>query len=170
MKKFLYLVSVVLIIAGGLALVGANFASKTVHDQLSEQHIYFPATEADGLFPDLTKYAGQQVNNGTKAKVFADQYIKRHIEKSSSGQTYSEVSAAYLKNPTDQKLAQLRQTVFMGETLRGMLLNAWGWGMIGMITFYAGCGLVASGVLLAVGVAFKSQMGVKPKKKHTRSK
>ena len=49
-------------------------------------------------------------------------------------------------------LAGQKTTVFMGETLRGKLLNAWGWGTMGLYTTYAGIGLMiaALGVLGAV--------------------
>ena len=64
------------------------------------------------------------------------------------GQTYSEISGAFLKDPTNKQLAQQRQTLFMGETLRGMLLNAWGWGTVGNVARLAGIVLLLIGVIL----------------------
>ncbi|MDQ1397593.1 MAG: hypothetical protein QOG64_2852, partial [Acidimicrobiaceae bacterium] len=50
--------------------------------------------------------------------------------------TYSEVSTASQANPTDTKLAAQAQSLFRGETLRGLLLYAWGWSVVGMIAIY----------------------------------
>lgn len=36
-----------------------------------------------------------------------------------------------MANPTDQKIAGQVATLFKGETLRGLLLNAYGWWTIG---------------------------------------
>ena len=99
---------------------------RIVHDRLAPQKIFFPATRAEGLFPDLQQYAGRQVLTAGQAKAYAGRFIARHLEEIGHGQTYSQVSARYLKNPKDQQLAQLRSTLFQGETLRGLLLNAWG--------------------------------------------
>ena len=38
----------------------------------------------------------------------------------------------------------------MGETLRGPLLNAWGWGTIGTIATIAGIALILIGLVLLV--------------------
>jgi hypothetical protein len=57
--------------------------------------------------------------------VFADDYIGLHLKGIGKGQSYSEVSGAFLKDRNNQQLAQQRQTLFMGDTLTGMLLNAW---------------------------------------------
>jgi hypothetical protein len=64
------------------------------------------------------------------------------------GKSYSQISAAYLQDPTNQKLAQQRQTMFMGETLRGLLLSAWGWGTIASIATIAGLVLIGLGAML----------------------
>lgn len=167
MKKILLIAALLLAVTGCGLYVGSSYATKTVHDQLSAQKIFFPKDEASGLFPDLTKYAGQQVDNGEEAQVYADKFIARHIEKAGGGKTYSEVSAEFLKNPTDTKLAQTRQTLFMGETLRGLLLNAWGWGLIGSIAMCAAYGVLAMAAVLAVcAFAFsgKSTRGKKRRK------
>lgn len=156
-QSLLFGLAIVVLLVGGLVYYGSNYAKKMVHDQLAEQRIYFPKTEAEGLFPDLQQYAGQQVDNGDKAKAYADQYIKRHIQRSTQGRTYSEISAEFLKNPKDQKLAQLRQTAFMGETLRGILLNAWGWGLVGKIAMYVAWALFGLGAsLIAIGLVMVS--------------
>jgi hypothetical protein len=76
--------------------------------------------------------------------------------------TYSEVSSAYLtaqrSGGTDaaqlQKLADLQDTLFMGNTLRGMLLEAYAFGTLGMIAGYASIACFVGGLLfLVLGIA-----------------
>jgi hypothetical protein len=132
----------VLSVGGGLLLWGSNFADNMVHNQLSEQKISFPPKGSEGLspaeFPGLQRYAGQAVDNGPKAKAYADQFIKKHLSQVADGKTYSEVSALSRANPNDEQLAAQVQTLFRGETLRGLLLYAWGWSVVGMIAFWTG--------------------------------
>jgi hypothetical protein len=61
-----------------------------------------------------------------EAKAYAD-YIGVHLQGIGKGKSYSEVSAESMKDSNNKELAQQRLAMFMGETLRGMLLNAWGW-------------------------------------------
>jgi hypothetical protein len=58
------------------------------------------------------------------------------------------VSAKALQNPTDQKLAGQAQTLFRGETLRGLLLYAWGWWLVGRIAFFVALGLMIAGLVI----------------------
>ncbi len=144
--------AVVLAVAGGLLLWGGNFANTTVHNQLAAQKIYFPAKDSDALKspeigPYLDQYAGQQLLTGAQAKAWADHYIAVHLQGIGGGKTYSELSAQSMANPTDTALAQKVQTVFRGETLRGLLLNAYAFGTMGTIAFW---GAIAS----FVGAAF----------------
>jgi len=136
-----------LIIAGVLAIIGGAYDKKVVRDQLEPQKIFFPEKGPD-LPKNLEKYAGEQVDTAPEAKAFADDYIGLHLQGIGKGKSYSEVSGEFLKDPNNKQLAEQRQTLFMGETLRGMLLNAWGWGTIGTIATIAGVLLVVIGVLL----------------------
>ena len=142
--------AIVLAIAGGLLLWGHSFADNNVRTQLSQQKISFPdqagiAAQKDAeITKYVTPYAGQQVTNGKQAEVFADHYIAVHMEGIADGQTYSEVSGQYIalssSNPDDPKLEALgaqRQSLFMGETLRGMLLNAYAFWKLGQIALWA---------------------------------
>jgi hypothetical protein len=156
-----------MIIAGILALIGGAYDQKIVRDQLGPQKIFF-TDDASSLPANLKQYAGEQVDTAKEAKVFADDYIGLHLKGIAAGQTYSEVSGAFMKDPTNAKLAQQRQTLFMGETLRGMLLSAWGWGTIGTIATIAGIALIGMGGLLlsipllaAVGDRRRVRMAVK---------
>lgn len=138
-----------MVVAGVLALVGGMYAHKVVHDQLSPQKITFPQTKAQGLFPDLSQYAGQRVDNGTKAKAYADKYINRHLQEVAGGKTYAEVSALAIAAPKDQKLAAAKATLFQGETLRGLLLSVWGWSIVATVATLAGVLLIVLGTILA---------------------
>jgi hypothetical protein len=48
------------------------------------------------------------------------------------------------------KLEELRQTLFMGNTLRGMLLEAYAFGMFGVIAGYAALASLLGGLLFLV--------------------
>jgi hypothetical protein len=170
---------VILAAASGFLFYEGNFVTGMVHDQLVAQKIFFPGTDqvkAGGAldpakFPsELTQYAGQQVDNGDKARVYAQDFIGEHLQGVAGGQTYSQVSSASSKAnaalaatpATDPNYATLqtqaatlagqKQTLFMGEMLRGTLLNSWGWWTLGVYTTYAAIGLMiaALGVLGAL--------------------
>lgn len=136
-----------MIVAGILALVGGSYAKDVVHDQLVPQKIFFPQ-KGEELPANLNEYAGEQVDTAAEAKAFADDYIGLHLEGIGGGKSYSEVSGEFMKNPNDKELAQQRQTLFMGETLRGTLLSAWGWGTVGTIASIAGIALIVIGAIL----------------------
>ena len=139
-----------MIIVGVLAIVAGIYTRDVVQDQLGPQKIFFPE-KGDELPPELNAYAGQQVDTGAEAKAYADDFIGAHLEGIGGGKSYSEVSAEFMKDPNNKELAQQRQTMFMGETLRGMLLNAWGWGTLATIATIAGVVLILlGGVLLAI--------------------
>ena len=151
--------TVVLLVIGGLSWWGYNFATSSVRTELSAQKIYFPAKGSASLdpeeYPDLQQYAGQLVDNGPKAKAYANGYIGRHLEKIAGGLTYAEVSAAAQKDPTNQKLQQQKQSLFQGETLRGLLLGDgyayWTFGTLARyaaLAAFAGAGIMALLVIL----------------------
>ena len=139
-----------MILVGVIAIVAGVYTRSVVHDQLAPQKIYFPE-KGDELPPELNAYAGQLVDTGAEAKAYADDYIGAHLEGIGGGKSYSEVSAAFMEDPNNKELAEQRQTMFMGETLRGLLLNAWGWGTIATLATIAGVLLIIlGGVLLAI--------------------
>jgi len=149
-----------LLVVGGLAWWGYSFTHEQVHDELVSQKIYFPPKGSAALspseFPDLQQYAGQQVDNGQKARAYANGFIGRHIEKVAGGQTYAQVSSAALADPTNATLQQQKTTLFQGETLRGLLLNAYAFDTLGVISYYVavtaflGAGIFAILVLLGL--------------------
>jgi hypothetical protein len=135
-----------MIVVGALALVGGHYDKQVVHDQLAPQKIFFPKPATN---PALAAYAGQQVLTGKQAKLYAQKQIGVDLTKVAGGKTYSQISAEWItggmKNTT---LAGERTTLFMGETLNGLLLNAWGWSVIGMIATLAGWILILLGAVL----------------------
>ena len=151
--------TVALLAIGGLAWWAYSFTTSNVRSQLQAQKIYFPdsGTKALTSLPPIdqtqvSKYAGQEVLNGRQAKVFADNYIAVHLNEVAQGQTYSEVSAQALASPTNAKLQTEVNTLFKGETLRGLLLgDAYAFGTVGMIAEYAAIvSLIAGGVMLVL--------------------
>jgi hypothetical protein len=149
---------VFLILVGSLAWYGAGFAKNQVRTELSAQKIYFPQAGAPGFsaeeYPELQKYAGQMVDDGVKARAYANGYIGRHLKKIADGKTYSEVSALAMKDPTSAQLQQQRQSLFMGETLRGLLLGSgyayWTFGTIAEYAALASFGGAALSILLVL--------------------
>lgn len=138
--------TVILLIASALTWYGYKFSTNMVKTELSAQKIYFPKAGSPGFeaaeYPGLQKYAGQLVDDGIKAKAYANEYIGHHLEKVAGGKTYSEVSALAMKDPTNAKLAGQKQTLFMGETLRGILLgDGYAYWMFGMIAMYVSIAL-----------------------------
>lgn len=159
------LVLALVLVAGGAALlVASNFVSGQVHDQLVMQDITMPEGDALASLPDadrqaLEPFAGSVMDTGVEAKAFADHYILVHMNSASDNRTYEEVSGEFIQMSSDPNadpdelasLGQLRQTLFMGNTLRGLLLNGYAFGAMGVIAGYAAIGcFVAAGVLLVL--------------------
>jgi hypothetical protein len=146
--------AIVLVAAGGLLLWVHNFVDNQVHSQLAAQQIYFPkagseSMEDPAVKPYLSQYAGQQLVNGAQAEAYANHFIAVHINEMAGGKTYAQLSQESLANPTDTKLAGQVQTVFRGETLRGLLLNAYAFGKMGQIALIAAItAFAAAGLLL----------------------
>ena len=154
-------VTAVLLVAAGLLLWAGSFANTTVAQQLADQRITMPAGAAIAdpqIKPYLEQYAGQPMTTGAQAQAYADHFIKVHMNASSQGKTYGEVSADYTaltKNPSAdpaavKAAADLRQTMFMGDSLRGMLLNAYAFGTLGTIAIYAAIAAAVGALAMAV--------------------
>jgi hypothetical protein len=137
-----------IIVVGILAMIGGSYAKQVVHDQLVPQKIFFPAAGSPALLPGVKQYAGQQLVNGAQAKAYANNFINVHLSKIADGQTYAQVSTASLAAPTNATLATEKATLFQGETLRGLLLGAWGWSVVGMIASLAGLIMILLGAVL----------------------
>ncbi|HTA32496.1 MAG TPA: hypothetical protein VK721_03645 [Solirubrobacteraceae bacterium] len=135
-----------MIVVGILAVLGGHYDKQVVHDQLAPQKIFFPKPATN---PGLSSYAGQQVLTGKQAKLYAQKQIGVDLTKVAGGKTYSQVSTEWIAGGMKStKLAGERTTLFMGETLNGLLLGAWGWSVIGSIATLAGFILILLGAAL----------------------
>ena len=137
---------VVLLAIGGFALWGSTYIHNTVQSQLAAQQIMFPPAAAfahpqvggeitPSMIPSVSQYAGQQLLTGQQAEAYADGFIAVHIANMTGGKTYAQLSTAAMAQPNNAKLQAQVATVFKGETLRSMLLNAYGWWKVSQITF-----------------------------------
>ena len=162
-------------VAGFLLSWGNSFASDYVGDELASQNITFPSAEAlteDGR-TDLLEFAGEKLDTGEEAEAYAS-YIDGHLEGIADGATYAdlgaveraanaEVAAAKEAGESQETIDELsakaagisgqRNTLFKGETLRGLLLSAYAWSTVGEIAGYAAIGaFVAAGVMAVLVV------------------
>jgi hypothetical protein len=152
-------VAVGLVIAGALLSWGASFSDDYVFNELGSQNIILPSVDAinnDAGLSDQAKamllpFAGEQMTTGKQAEAYAG-YINGHLGR--YGGTYAELGAteraaraavaeAVEAGESEGTVAELRaasaqvtadrDTVFKGETLRGLLLSAYAWSTVGEI-------------------------------------
>jgi hypothetical protein len=166
---------VVLAVAGGLLTWGSSFADDYVGRELRSQNVYFPdaaALEKEGR-TDLLDRAGTQVTDGDDAEAYAS-YIDGHLDGIADGQTYADLGkvestakaaladakasgasadqVAALQGDVDAVGAQ-RNTLFKGETLRGLLLSTYAWSTVGTIAGIAAVAAFAAAAVMAALVA-----------------
>jgi hypothetical protein len=172
-----FALAAVLLAAGGLLIWGSTYTHNMVHNQLAAQQIYFPPQSAfahpqaggeitPSMIPSVSQYAGQQLVTGQQAQSYADNFIAVHIKNMTGGKTYAQLSAASLASPNDTKLAGMVATVFKGETLRGILLNAYGWWKVSQITYIASLISFGLGGLVLLGSLFGLTLGRRPEITH----
>jgi hypothetical protein len=162
----------ILSFVAGFLFWANSFTHSQVQDQLAAQKITFPTVGSHGFdaqtlgasqYAEISQFAGQNLTNGPQAQAYANDYINVHLQGVANGQTYSQVSGALIaeqsKTTPDPKvvatLTGQRTTLFMGETLRGLLLNAYGWWQVGQYAFYAAIGLVVAAGAVFVALAFE---------------
>jgi hypothetical protein len=167
----------VLLLIGGLVLsANANFANTYVTGQLGEQRISFKT--ADTLTPEeqqqpcLVSYAGQALTTGKQAECYANNFINLHLQSIAGGKTYAELGDVQTQLRTQITTAQSsnaanladlqkqltdattnRETVFKGETLRGLLLTSYGFSEFGNKAGQAAVvAYLAAGLLLILSI------------------
>jgi len=137
LTSFGLVLAVILLVSGGLLTWASSFVGDQVNTQLSQQQIFFPpkgpATASPEIGPFLNQYAGQQLLTGAQAEAYADHFIAVHLKEAGGGLTYAQLSTKAQAAPDDTKLAGQVATMFKGETLRGLLLNAYAFGTMGRI-------------------------------------
>lgn len=115
-------VGAALVAAGPVMLLQGGKGRKEIRSELAAQKITFPR---HGLPAHLAPFTGQRVETGPQAHAYAE-LIKDHVVQATGGRTYAEITEElHATGNDDEKLAELRQTAFMGETLRGSLLSAY---------------------------------------------
>jgi hypothetical protein len=99
-------------------------------------------------------FAGQALTTGKQAECYANDYIARHVKATAAGRTYAsqgdfitglkgQLTEAQKATPPDAaKITDLntqittataaRETLFKGETLRGLLLTSYGFSVFGV--------------------------------------
>ena len=166
---------VVLGVAGGLLIWGSTYVHNSVQNQLAAQQVYFPPKAAfahpkagpeitPSMIPSVSQYAGQQLLTGQQAEAYADHFIAQHLQNMAPGQTYASLSTKSLAEPNNAKLAALVDTMFRGDTLRAMLLNAYGWWKVSQITYIAAiCAFALAGLsLIGSAAAFAGSRRATP--------
>ena len=148
-------IAVAMIVLGGFAIWGGNFGRDNVQSRLTPEKVTFAPYDAMSPTEQQTlgAYAGQQVTTGPQAEAFA-RYIAGHLAEVNDGKTYAETSGAARAEGLDPKVAAdlsaKADILFKGETLRSIMLNAYGWWTIATIALYVGYAMIALGILLGV--------------------
>ena len=163
--------SVFLLVAAVLLNWGASFANESVNTQLAQQKITMPDKDSAGfkaLSDEAQKerapFSNMPLTTGAQAQAYADFYIGSHLKGIAGGKVYSEVSGMALgaaakskADPTNAALAAetanlmgQRTSLFMGETLRGLLLYSFAFWQIGQIAMYAAWAAAVGGLLMLV--------------------
>lgn len=148
-------VAVVLIVAGVAAIYGGLFGRSNVTDRLAPEKVTFPPLSA--MTPqerqEIGDFAGERVDTGPEAEAFA-RYIAGHLAEVNGGKTYAETSAAARAEGLDAQTAADLQakadTLFKGETLRSILLNAYGWWTVATIALYVGIAMAVAGIVMTI--------------------
>jgi len=130
------------------------------------------------------KYAGQRLDTGKEAEAYAS-FINGHLHGIADGATYAELGAVESSAKADVKTAvdagqpqakidelqatasgitAQRDSLFKGETLRGLLLSAFAWSTVGMIAGIAAIAAYIAALLMAVlvvlGIMHRRRMAV----------
>jgi hypothetical protein len=166
--------AIVFAAAGAMLMWGSNFAEDYVHDELASQNVVFPdeASLVEEGRDDLVQYADEQVTTGAEAEAYAS-FIAGHMEGIADGKTYSEIDDrgaaqavvdAQESGASPEEIAELqatanelrgqRDSLFRGETLRGLLLSSFAWATVGMIAGIAAwVAFAGAAVLFALVIA-----------------
>lgn len=159
---------VVLVVAGALLMWAYSFTSSNVHNQLAEQAIYFPSKAAfahakpgteitPSMIPSVSKYAGEELLTGAQAEAYANDFIAVHLSEMPYHGVYAAISNAEREarpgSVQAAKLSALAGVSFEGTTLRGLLLEAYAFSVIGTIAFWAGIAAFVLAFIMAILVS-----------------
>lgn len=170
-------IAVLLLILGVVLSANASFANRYVTDQLAQQKITFKAedalTDAERQSECVVANAGKPLTTGKQAECYANEFIGLHLSETADGMTYAELGAPQTKLREQVKSAQAandpalpelqaqleeinqqRETMFKGETLRGLLLTSYGFSEFGVKAEQAATvAYVAAGLMALLSIA-----------------
>lgn len=161
------LVTLIFAFTAGVAFWGHGFVQSEVKNQLSEQQIVFPAANSPAIkalpaadAAAMTKYAGQTMTTGYQAQTFAQHFIAVHLKEIGGGKTYDYYSGKALAeqktNPKQYAIDNgIALTLFRGESLRAMLLQAYAFWFAGDLALFAAIGLTIGAVLVFASFLFE---------------
>lgn len=190
--RIITLQAVMVVVLAGAAIFAfgiGTFTTNQIKEELTAQQIFFPAADqikAGGAldpkeFPqEIRDQAGNQVTDGNQARIYANDFLAKHLAAINNGNTYatqgtviSKLNAQLAATPKDSPAyADLqkqittanaqRDTMFKGETLRSMLLNAYGWWTIGTYTTYASYVLMLAALVVLSAMVFEFIAATRP--------
>lgn len=174
-------VAVLLLIFGIVLQQEADFADDYVRDQFTQQAIYFPPveelTEEEAESDCLVEFASQDeegrlLDTGEEAECYANDFIGLHLRNATGGLSYAQLGepqnrlrgqieeaeeAGEDTEDLEAELAQVdrqRDTAFRGETLRGILLTAFGFSELGArAALAAKVAFVGAALMLVLSIA-----------------
>lgn len=166
-----------LLVLGMVMTSNANFSKSYVTDQLAQQKINFKPvaelTDEEKASPCVVENAGKALTTGKQAECYANNFIGLHVKSTADGMTYAELGVPQSELRTQLAAAQKagdpaaadlqkkltditakRDTLFKGETLRGLLLTSYGFSVLGEKADQAATVAYAGAALLALLAAF----------------
>jgi len=178
------------LVVGAAAVYMGGFIRGNVADQLAAQQIVFtpaadltPAERAENAC--LTRYGGQTMTTGAQAQCYSESYIALHMRESAHkagfpGATYATLSKEQTKLRAEVAATQaagnqdaakaagdrltaagaLRTSMQTGSTLRGQLLNAWGWDTFGIGILVTGVAMVALALVFGAALVYELRTSV----------
>jgi hypothetical protein len=179
---------IILMGASGFLFYEGSFVTGMVKDELTAQQVFFPTADqiktGGALDPaefsqEIRDQAGNQVTDGNQARIYANDFLAKHLQAVAGGSTYASIgtkitaatTALAAASKTDPNYATLqaqvatlngeKTTLFTGEMLRATLLNSWGWWTLGVYTTYAGIGLLIAALGVLGAVAFELFVAVR---------
>lgn len=167
-------VTLVLAFGAGVAYWAHSFTHDQVRSQLVSQQIVFPAATSPAIkalpaadATAMTKYAGQTMSTGYQAETWANHFIAVHLKKIGQGRTYDywsgKAMAEQTSNPKQFAIDNgIALTLFRGETLRSLLLNAYAFWFVGDLALYAAIGFTIGTII--VFLAFLYELVLEPKR------
>jgi hypothetical protein len=168
--------AILLIVLGGVMRSNASFAKDYVHDQLAAQQITFTPvaglSDTEKATDCLVANAGKALVTGKQAECYSNEYIGGHLKEVNDAKTYSQSSGEARKarasaveaakngaanaKDLDATAAALEgkvETLFRGESLRGLLLTSFGFSEFGRKADQAASVAFLAGLVLLLASA-----------------